>query len=105
MQLSLIYKTLKEEFKRLGQLNVAQYNFFHELDNEEWKRIIWSRVHKNLFWLGDKTIEITSGLIHEVARLCNEGGIPVNEKNVKNRVQHNTKNKWNERGMMLILIK
>ena len=51
-------------------------------DNHEWTRIILSRVHDDLLWLGDSIICINNDLIHKVIGLSNEGWNPINIKNV-----------------------
>ena len=52
--------------------------FYTEFDNHEWTRIILSRVHDDLLWLGDSQIVIDDDLIHKVTGLSNEGCNPVN---------------------------
>ena len=68
--MSVFYNVYKEEkifkdgFEHLEKLKVVQYIFYHEYENEEWTRIILSRVHDNMFWIGDEPVKITSDLIH-----------------------------------------
>lgn len=50
--------SFKEVFEHLGKLNVTQVIFHHELKNEEWTRIILSRIHDNKFWINSEPIEI-----------------------------------------------
>ena len=35
--------------------------------------------------MGENVIDISEKLIHEVTRLCNQGSIPLNEKNYNGR--------------------
>ena len=55
--------------------------------------------------LGEDVVNNSDNLIHEVTRLCNEGSIIVNEKNVKKLVIENTKSKYNRRGIIIHKIK
>ena len=64
-----------------------------------------SQLHDGKFWLVDNVVEISANLIHEVTALCNEGSIPVNEKNVKKLVLDNTKSFYNGRGIVISKIK
>ena len=89
-----IYKqhmSFKDEFNYLGQLRIGQFLFRHKFENEEWARIILSRIHDNKFWIGEQVVDITSDLLHEVTRVRNKGKIPINEKNVKKVLEANTK--------------
>ena len=45
--------SLKFEYVHLEDLNLVKYMFYTEFDNHEWTQIILSRVHDDMFWLGD----------------------------------------------------
>ena len=52
-----------------------------DFENNEWIRIILSRVHDDFLWLGDSIICIDNDLIHKVTGLSNVGSNPMNIKN------------------------
>ena len=91
----------KQEFEYLRDNDLIKFLFYYEFDNEEWTRIILGRIHDGNFWLGNNVVEIYTNFIHEVTRLCNEGSIPVNEKNVKKLVSNNTKILYKGKGMVI----
>lgn len=97
--------TFKEGFEHLGQNDVVKYMFCYEFDSENWTKTILSRIHDDFFWIGDNVIDISEDLIHEVTRLCNQGSIPLNEKNVKKFVIENTKSTYNGREIVISQIK
>lgn len=84
---------------------MVKYTFYHEFYNEDWSKIILTRIHDEKFWIGDNVIDISAKLIHEVTRLCNQGSIPLNEKNVKKIMIENTKSTYNGRGIIISQIK
>lgn len=95
----------KKGFEHLKEKDIVKFLFYYEFDNEKWTRIMLSRIHDGKFWLGDNVIQFFANLIHEVTRLCNEGSILVNEKNVNKLVDDNTKSVYNGRGIVIRKIK
>lgn len=69
--------TLKSKYVHLNELNLVKYIFYTEFDSHEWTWIILSRVHDEMFWLGDVNVSIDNDLSHKVTRLSNEGWNPV----------------------------
>ena len=65
--------------------------FYMGFDNHEWTRIILSRIHDDLLWLGDFIISIDNDLIHKVTNLRNNISNQVNIKNMHNIVEVNLK--------------
>ena len=63
--------------------------FYTYFKNNEWTRIILSKVHDDFLWLGDSIICIDNDLIHKVTGLRNEGGNPINIKNLCKIVEAN----------------
>ena len=61
--------TIKPRYEHLKDLDLVRYHFYHELDIEEWKQIILSRIHIRKIWMGDNVVNISSNLIHEVTSL------------------------------------
>ena len=70
-----------------------------DFDNNNWTRIILSRVHDDLLWMGDSIISIDNDLIHKVTRLSNQGRNPINIKNVRKLVEENLNTYFNGRNM------
>ena len=56
--------SLKPELAYLERLNLVKKMFYIDFDNEEWIKIILSRVHDDLLWLGDSMVSIDNDLIH-----------------------------------------
>ena len=79
--------------------------FYIEFDNHEWSRIILSRVHKEIFWVGDIPIIIDNDLIHKVIGLRNEVCNLVRDINAKKVVETNMKTKFDGNNMKVDLIK
>ena len=50
--------SLNPEFMHLERLNLVRLMFYMDFDNEEWTRIILSRVHDDLLWLGDSMVTL-----------------------------------------------
>ena len=75
--------SLKSEHRYLECLSLVKHMFYTYFNNNDWTRIILSRVHDDLLWLGDSIISIDNDLIHKVTRLSNQGSNPVNIKNVR----------------------
>ena len=57
--------------KEIQDLNLVKYMFYTKFDNHEWTQIILSKIHDNIFLLGDAQIVIDNDLIHKVTRLSN----------------------------------
>ena len=89
--------TLKLEYANLEELNLVKYMF--QFDNYEWMRIILSRIHDDLLWLGDAKVLIKNDLIHQVIELSNEGCNLVNIKNVSKMVETNLNTRFDGRNM------
>ena len=65
----------------MERLNLVKHMFYMGLDNQDWIKIILSRIHDDLLWLGDSTVCIDNDLIHKVIGLSNKGRNPVNTRN------------------------
>ena len=52
--------------------------FYTDFENEEWVRIVLSRVHDDLLWLKELVVCIDDDLIHKVIGLPNKGSNPMN---------------------------
>ena len=63
--------------------------FYMDFDNNERTKIILSRVHDDLLWMGDSIICIDNDLIHKVTGLSNQGSNPKNIKSVHKLVAKN----------------
>ena len=81
--------SLKLEFAYLERLNLVKHMFYMDFNNHEWTRIILSRIHDDLLWLGDSIISIDNDLIHKVIGLSNQGSNPLNIRNVCKIVKTN----------------
>ena len=73
--------------------------FYMNFNNNEWTRIILSRVHDDFLWLGDSIICIDNDLIHKVTGLSNQGNNLVNTKNVHKLVEANLNTYFDGRNM------
>lgn len=63
--------------------------FYTQFDNHDQTRIILSKVHDEMFWIGDAQVAIDNDLIHKVIGLSNEGHNPINYRNVRKLVETN----------------
>ena len=61
--------TLKPEYARLERLNLIKKMFYTDFENEEWVRIVLSRVHDVLLYLRESIVCIDNDLIHKVTSL------------------------------------
>ena len=91
--------SLKLEHGNLEQLNLVKHMFYTDFDNHEWTRLILSRVHNDLLWLGESIICIDNDLIHKVAGLSNERCNPININNVHKIVETNLNTCFDGRNM------
>ena len=91
--------SLKLEYAHIEDLNLEKYIFYTKFDNHEWTQIILSRIHDDMFWLGDAQIVIDIDLIHKVTRFNNERCNHVNEKSIRKIVEKNLKTKFDGRNM------
>ena len=73
--------------------------FYIDFENHEWTRIILSRIHDDLLWLGDSIISIDNDLIHKVTGLSNQGSNLVNTRNVHKLVEMNLNMHFDGRNM------
>ena len=73
--------------------------FYMDFDNHEWTRIILSRIHDDLLWLGDFIISIDNDLIHKVTSLSTQGRNLVNIRNVCKIVETNLNTHFDGRNM------
>ena len=78
--------------------------FFIDFDNNDWTRIIISRVHDDLLWMGDYIISIDNDLIHKVIGLGNQGNNLVNIRYVHKLVETNLNTYFDGRNMKVNLI-
>ena len=93
------YLNFKFEYAHLSELNLVKYMFYTEFDNCNWTQIILSRVHNDMLWLGDTQTIIENDLIHKVIGLSNEGCNPINEKNVRKKLEINLHTRFEGRNM------
>ena len=70
-----------------------------DFDNQDWIRIILSRIHNDLLWLGDSVVCIDNDLIHKVTSLRNKGIHPVNTRNACKIVKENLDMYFDRRNM------
>ena len=73
--------------------------FYTNFDNHDWTRIILSRIHDDLLWLGDSIICIDNDLIHKVIGLSNKGSNLVNTRNPRKIVEENLNMHFDGRNM------
>ena len=81
--------TLKPEYVHLKKLKLVKQMFYMDFDNEEWVRIVLSRVHDDLLWLGHSVVCIDDDLIHKVIGFPNKGSNPVNTRHARKLVETN----------------
>ena len=91
--------SLKLEYANLEPLNLVKYMFYTDFENHKWTRIILSRVHDDLLWLGDSHICIDNDLIHKVTSLSNERCNPMSIKNVCRMIEKNLNTRFDGRNM------
>ena len=91
--------SLKPEFAHLERLKLVRQMFYTDYDNEEWIRIILSRVHDDLLWLGDSMVSINNYLIHKVTSLHNKASHPVNTRHACKLVEANLNTYFDGRNM------
>lgn len=96
--------TLKYEYAYLNELNLVKYMFCMEYDNHEWTGLILSRVHEEVFWIGDAPVAFGNDLIHMVTSLSNECFNLVNDKNVRQTVERNLYTRFDGRNMKVDMI-
>jgi hypothetical protein len=92
---------LKLEFFKLKDLKKFQMFEFYEFDEQEWIKIILSRIHDQFIWMGDQPSLINKDLIHTVIGLRREGTIPTFAKNTMAMVKDLTGSKLNKRAMTI----
>lgn len=92
---------MREEHKHINQLSIMKILDLCEFDEDEWFKILLSRVHDQFIWIGDKLVKICSDLIHEITGLDNTGVTPIAEKHVKKEVETLTHSKWDRRAMIV----
>ena len=97
--------TIKPRFEHLKEIDLFKYHFYHDLDIDEWKEIILSRIHDGKLWMQDSVLDISTNLIHEVASLSKHGSVPIGEKMVKKKVESYTKVVYNGKAMVINTIK
>ena len=73
--------------------------FYMNFNDEDWIRIILSRVHDDLLWLGDSVVCIDNDLIHKVTGLHNKGSNPVNTRHARKIVEANLNTYFDGRNM------
>ena len=91
--------SLKPEFAYLERLNLVKHVFYTNFDNQDWIRIILSRIHDDLLWLGDSVVCIDNDLIHKVTSLSNKGSNLVNTRNAHKIVEANLNTHFDRRNM------
>ncbi len=91
--------SLKPEFAYLERLNLVKHMFYMDFDNQDWIRIILSRIHDDLLWLGDSVFCIENDLIHKVTGLSNKGSNLVNTRNACKIIEVNLNRHFNGRNM------
>ena len=97
--------SLKPEFTYLERLHLIKHMFYMDFDNQDWIRIILSRIHDDLLWLGDLVVCIDNDLIHKVINLSNKGSNPVNTRNACKIIEANLNTYFNGRNMKVNSIK
>ena len=70
-----------------------------DFDNQDWIRIILSRIHDDLLWLGDSVVCMDNDLIHKVTSLRNKERNPVNTRNVCKIIKENLNTYFDGRNM------
>lgn len=93
------YLTLKSEYAYLNKLNLIKHVFYTKFGSHECRKIILSKVHEEMFWIGGVPILIDNDLIHKVIGLRNEGCNPINDRNVRNIVEINLMTKFDGKNM------
>ena len=73
----------------MERLNLVKHMFYTDFDNQDWIRIILSRIHDDLLWLGDLVVCIDNDLIQKVIGLSNKGSNPINTRNVCKIIEEN----------------
>lgn len=64
--------SLRPKHRFLERLKLVKHMFYTNFDKNKWTRIILSRVHDDLLWLGDVIICIDNDLIYKVTGLSNQ---------------------------------
>lgn len=62
-------KTFTEEFTHLENHPIIKYATAYEFYESEWIKILLSRIHDDLFWIGEVPFRITTNLIYEMTGL------------------------------------
>ena len=97
--------TVKPKFEHFKELDMLKYYFYHELDIDEWTKIILRRIHNGRLWMEDSVVNILVELIHEVIGLSKQVSVPISEKMVKKKVGSYTKVEYNGKVMVINTIK
>ena len=91
--------SLKPEYARLERLNLVKKMFYTDFENEEWVRIVLSRVHDDLLWLKESFVCIDDDLIHKVTGFPNKGSNLVNTRHARKLVEAKLNSYFNGQNM------
>ena len=91
--------SLKLKYAHLERLKLVKKMFYTDFKNEVWVRIMLSRVHDDLLWLGDSVVCIDDDLIHKVTGFPNKGSNPINTRHVRKLVETNLNTYFDGRNM------
>lgn len=94
-------KTFLDEFSHLDNNSIIEYAITYEFYESEWIKILLSRIHDDLFWIGEVPVRITTNLIHEMTRLPKTEAILPTSKDVRKLVEQACKSHSDKRGMKI----
>lgn len=98
-------KTFHDEFMQLENHPIIEYATTYEFNEFEWIQILLSRIHDDLFWIGEVPVRITRDLIHEMTGLSKKGVVIPAGKDVRKLVEQACKSRSDRRGMTIESIK
>ena len=80
-------KTFTREFAHVENHPIIEYATAHEFYESKWIKILLSRIHDDLFWIGEVPVKIIAYLIHEMTGLSNDSAILPVGKDVRKLVE------------------
>lgn len=93
--------SFKDEFTHFTNHPIIEYVTAYEFYELEWIKILLSRIHDDLFWIGEVLVHITSDLIYEITELSKTGAILPTGKDVRKQVEKACRSRSDKHGMTI----
>lgn len=94
-------KTFMDKYAQWSNHPIGEYAMTYEFYESEWIKILLSRIHDDLFWIGEVPIRITGDLINEMTCLSRIDTILLVGKDVRKIVEQTCKSRSDRRGMTI----